>query len=245
MADLTRTNPQDITLTGTDVEQGFVNDDADIKAIYQHLNKLRKGYKGAIAPLSPNVGDKWEDSSTTPSVWKEWDGDSWEPIKINSNQIVGNNRLLVAETIVSSAATSISFTGLDAIAHGGYVLTGHIINTSASTASYSFFMNNDTIQANYQYQYLVGSGASTAAGSANNASLLSAGAGVTANFTLNIDPSSMSKTSIYGSVAATGSIVSAFLEKTAVIANLTQLDIVGSVSNSIGIGSVIRLYRRL
>jgi hypothetical protein len=77
MADLTRTNPQDITLTGTDVEQGFVNDDADIKAIYQHLNKLRKGYKSAVAPLSPNVGDKWEDSSTTPGVLKEWDGDEW------------------------------------------------------------------------------------------------------------------------------------------------------------------------
>jgi hypothetical protein len=106
-------------------------------------------------------------------------------------------------------------------------------------------MNNDTIQANYQYQYLVGSGASPAAGSANNASLLSAGVGVTANFTFNIDPSSTSKTSIYGMVAATGSVVSAFLEKTAVIANLTQLDIVGSVSNSIGIGSTIRLYRRL
>lgn len=78
MADSVRIAPNNISPGGTKKKQGFINDDLDIKNIYTLVNKLRSWYKGTVAPSSPNVGDKWQDTSVTPNVLREWDGDSWE-----------------------------------------------------------------------------------------------------------------------------------------------------------------------
>lgn len=82
MADIVRIAPNNITPGGTKKKQGFINDDLDIKNLCAIATKLRQWQKGTVAPSSPNVGDKWEDSSTTPSVLKEWDGSAWVAVDV-------------------------------------------------------------------------------------------------------------------------------------------------------------------
>jgi hypothetical protein len=83
MADLVRIAPLDISATGDDVEQGFKNDDADIKNLYSLMNKVRGMYYGATAPQNPNLGDKWH-KSTDDKIYR-WDGDSWEPLTFEAD----------------------------------------------------------------------------------------------------------------------------------------------------------------
>lgn len=77
MSDLVRNYPVIFLPLNNNVEQSFGKDDNELKRIYTVLNSLRGWYKSGTPPTSPNTGDKWDDSSTTPSVLKEWNGSAW------------------------------------------------------------------------------------------------------------------------------------------------------------------------
>lgn len=83
MADLVRIASNDISATGDDVEQGFTNDDADIKNLYTISNKLRGLYYGATAPQSPNLGDVWQ-KSTDGKLYR-WNGTDFIEITFPAN----------------------------------------------------------------------------------------------------------------------------------------------------------------
>ena len=80
MSDLIRVAPNDFTSSGDDVEQGFKNDNVDFQNVYEHLTKLRNGYRGVTPPQSPNVGDKWTDISSGEEIEKKWSGTAWESL---------------------------------------------------------------------------------------------------------------------------------------------------------------------
>jgi hypothetical protein len=107
MADLVRIANNDISATGDDVEQGFTNDDADIKNLYSIMNKVRGMYYGSTAPQSPNLGDLWH-KSTDGKIYA-WDGDSFEPLTFEAD----GGHADTADDIVGIDKTKIPLLGED------------------------------------------------------------------------------------------------------------------------------------
>jgi len=130
VADLTRINPQNFVLGGTNVEQALNNDDADIKKMYQDITKIRKRYKGPVPPSSPNVGDEWKDDSVTPSVIKEWNGSIWETFIASPLSKTGDTMTGVLNEALGTAIASASTINLTT-ATGNFL---HITGTTAITA---------------------------------------------------------------------------------------------------------------
>jgi hypothetical protein len=118
MADLTRIATNDISATGDDVETGFTNDDTDIKNLYTIATKQRGSFYGSSPPQSPNVGDKY-DNSTDGKTYR-WDGDSWNEVTYAANgghadtattaDTATNATNHINDTTAAHAAASISAT---------------------------------------------------------------------------------------------------------------------------------------
>ncbi len=162
----------------------------------------------------------------------------------------------VYETTISSAVTTLNISGLAGDTDEIYLLKCKFVNDndSVDTCSYSCFLNNDTTAANYGVQNLVGSGSDALA--ARNTSY-SQGFGLSA---LNTEEVGIAKIIIYaksgyvriGICDRVDGIVGTFISSICIRGyawnntadNITSINLVASLTNGIGVGSKIELYKR-
>jgi hypothetical protein len=142
MSDLTRIATNTIQPnSGTWVRDGFINDNEDIENIYVILNKLRGMYVGTIAPTSPNTGDLWRDSATTPNVIKEWNGSAWEVFNFDATNI--------ADAVNIITAPMANFKNKIINARNIYSQRGSSFALASGSAGYTldrYYVHNDTNQ---------------------------------------------------------------------------------------------------
>jgi hypothetical protein len=154
---------------------------------------------------------------------------------------------LLAEYVVTgSPVTSIGFSGLDINTHKSYRIELEIINPTASGAGVSMFINGDTTSTGYNQVTTYNSGSTVASQATNNALIAGLSASTThltkallslvGGFAHYIADTSRGR----GASMLNYSLVGA---KTNTVSNITELTFTASVTNSIGIGSKVRIYR--
>jgi hypothetical protein len=200
------------------------------------------------APSSPTAGDRWLDTTTGRQYTYFSDGDSSQWVEtgnvINGSQAGQGN--LVQEVVITSAATSYTFGGLDSSVDGWYEL--EIELTGAVAADIQIGINGNTTTTNYWTEYNSSSGTTITSGRANNNNALYHGAnrdmlgklycsklpsgyfGFSSEFTEGINT-----TTPYIQKQGGGS--------TFTISNITSLTLTASATNGIGVGTIMRLYR--
>lgn len=186
------------------------------------------------APATPADGDIWIDKDAFPST---------------------GGSLLVAESIVSgSAATSITFSGLDGVVDGGYRLIGEFVTASSAT-NINAFLNGDTTTTNYQSDWIAWD--TSVSGSTANSPYVGYYAGPSVVCTLDMELYVMPGVNTYFNTVIKSfcNNFSSFATKTAdsriynvvhnsAANNLTTITLTATTSGSFAVGSVFRLYRR-
>lgn len=182
-----------------------------------------------VAPNTPKIGELW----------------------IDSDEQLSYNPLLVAEqTVTGSAVTTMTFTGLDGDAHGGYEVVINLKNATASTSTVACYANNLTTAADYYYVYIQNTTTPAVAASYSNTSYvgaIEASAHLSAYANIMTTQDRFFKIKTFASRALTTSMLNGIIDtaKTVALAeNLTRLDFTSSVASSIAIGSKISIYRR-
>lgn len=123
MSDLVRNYPVIFLPLQNNVEQAFGKDDNELKRIYTLLNSVRGWYYSGTPPTSPNVGDKWHDSST--NIVKQWNGSAWVVFLESISQLTGVLNEALGDNIASAATVNLT------TATGNLV---HITGTTTITA---------------------------------------------------------------------------------------------------------------
>lgn len=158
--------------------------------------------------------------------------------------------LLAEYTVSGAAVTSIQFTGLDINTHKQYLIEFDWYNPTASVADASLFINNNTTATNYYTQVLNINNA-TLTGARNNTNSVGA-MNTTKRGRYEIRLSLVSDgTNAYPALSSHGSYDSGSTQAQTIrtvssitaVANITQIDLTSSIASSIGIGSVVRIYR--
>lgn len=206
---------------------------------------------GNIAISGTNIPYQ-NDAPTSPS-----DGDLW----IDKDAIASSDgSLLVAEIIVGSgtssgttyyvgdgsAVTSVAFSGLDGNAGGGYSLEAIWIN-GVSQGDIQILVNSDSSATGYKYQYFIASGGLTYLGQPDNSSSICAGAVADSPMYANVSINNVGGYFQAFSNVMRKSILTAeygVCKYAATISNITTVTLKATVANSIGIGSIFRLYKR-
>ena len=166
-------------------------------------------------------------------------------------QIGGSYYELIEDITISTATTSVTFDNFTATKEDSLVLVADINNTSGSNASYSLYVNNDTTAINYYEQAMFSTGSVTPSGAiVNNAVVSNIDASdkglCIVDIKLTNDGYFTSKSGNNKNYGTTDVQLNDYVKtKIGTITSITQVDYVASVSNAIGIGSRLRLYRRL
>jgi hypothetical protein len=81
----------DFGATGDTVKQGVDKLEDNIDALITYLNLLKTTFVGSTAPTSPDAGQIWMDTNTTPYTQKYYNGATWVVIGVGlpSNHISG------------------------------------------------------------------------------------------------------------------------------------------------------------
>lgn len=172
--------------------------------------------------------------------------------KIDTPELKAGVDTLVYETTLSTAASSVTISGLDGNTDEVYYLKMMFNNTSDSNTNVKLRINNDSTASRYGRQYLEGqnSTASAARDTADGAYIAYATAG-------NI---SQSENTIYAKTGNERLILSRYsgtINGTTVTqavflgysynetsTNLTSIVLVAGAANALGVGTYIALYRR-
>ena len=155
----------------------------------------------------------------------------------------------IIDLLVATATISVTIDGLDGNAHGGYEFEFSIINSSAGTARYRAYYNNDIVNTNYNIHAIYSTGSAVAATYGNEAYFDTSGVGVGVLIvfvgSITIDPTGyIAASSINHHHGAT--VIETYVhKKIAAVANLTRIDIFANISDGIGINSRFRLWRRI
>jgi len=174
---------------------------------------------------------------------KVYDGSNWQYLG------GGASSLLVAETVVSgSAATSVTFSGLDGNAAGGYVLELSIVGVNnVVDGSVYLHVNGDTTNTHYAGRYAQ-LGASYTSSALAVPTIAQTDDGWYPLYSVNIDRIGGYFTAFSqgGFVSGVTSIISnSYIYKSdASITNITSLTITTAVASNLNIGSTFRLYKR-
>ena len=162
-------------------------------------------------------------------------------------QDAGFSGTLLAEYEVTGAAvTSIDFTGLDINAHKSYRIELDLVSGTGSNGNVSAYINGDTTDANYYFQYVQGDGGSVIA---------ARGAGPKIGYVYGGDVSvivawvQLVDGYMFAETRDTQGAPSALvanirsIRKTATVSNITQITLAGQVTGMLGVGTKISIYR--
>ena len=195
-------------------------------------------------PGAGGIGGLWMTSGPN-KLFINHGGSVWRPVG-------GYSSLVWDKLITGAAVSSVTTDGevsLDGNSHGGYEFEFSIINSSAGTARYRAYYNNDIVNTNYNIHSIYSTGGTAVSTFGNEAYFETSGVGLGVLIvfvgSITIDPSgyvaSQSINHHHGST-----VIETYVhKKIAVVANLTRIDIIGSVDSSIGINSRFRLWRRI
>lgn len=157
--------------------------------------------------------------------------------------ISGSGNFLL-EYIVPSACSSVGFSGLDLSLHKSYSIELLLKNPSGVVGNINMYINGDSVATNYYSIVTNFSGTSTT----NNFPLVSvvdinSESYCLLNFSLISGRLLFNSRFIrrYSDTSAINQACSGF--KRSLITNLTELTFASNVLNSIGVGSIIRIYR--
>lgn len=199
------------------------------------------GVYKSLAACQVNIGGVWK---TVTGVYGNIGG-VWKELYTS---VVANVYELLADTTISTAVTSVDISSLTLGKSDEIILVSDIVNTSASTSTYSLYFNNNTTATNYYAQRLTADNTTVNSARTNNA--------------LMVDQVASGKTLIESAIklansgyivaqhnsaeaySGSGIILNDYYETTTFTAtSITQLTITASVTNAIGIGSRFQLYR--
>jgi hypothetical protein len=178
------------------------------------------------APVTPVAGDLWIDTDEVYSV--------------------GSSSMLIAEQTVSgSAATSIIFSELDGLTHGGYIIEAHALLSNSTELDVSFPSQGTVVARRVTSQ---GSSAGGDAGSG------AASPTLTVNFSggtvwvygfMTILPTA-TNTYTVGQYFQSGATTYGMWEQCVIplSVNITSMTITSTTASGIGVGSTFRVYRR-
>jgi hypothetical protein len=156
------------------------------------------------------------------------------------------SRMLVYETTLAQAATQIDIPGLDGNADGGYEVKVDWVNPTASAVSLKLFANGDMADADYNMVYISGSGSGTTSGGGSKPEIATAVAGGWGEIQASVWTNSLGRLVI----DATGKDSRSYMVlygNTSVgtgFDNINSLTLQASVTNALGIGTRIRVYRK-
>lgn len=160
-------------------------------------------------------------------------------------------RLVAEQTVVGSAATSVTFSNLDGNADYGYTLIGMRYGANGG-AGLKIYFNGDTTDGNYNTQSITNVGDSVLSAYNYSApwvdpnSALSSGNvdQIIANIDRNTRISCISEAhGVTGSTPAHNSSKN-FISHLSNQSNITSITITGAAASDIGVGSNFKLYRR-
>lgn len=171
---------------------------------------------------------------------------AWSPLSGGGGGS-GNFSFVGSSTVVGSAATDITVTGLDLDADGCYFGTYDLDNSAGSTTTPSLFFNADTTSSNYDVQQTAFSGTGTTNVRSNSAAIsgLTSGQAVCAYFYLRKNFDGRPRTLITSTIADNTAIFTFIMShgwRTAGT-NVTSLTFHSSVSNAFSIGSAVRVWK--
>lgn len=154
----------------------------------------------------------------------------------------------VADVTISTATTSVDFTGLNITKDSEYMLVSDINNTSASASTFNLYANSNTTATNYYQQYVSANSTSVTANRANTPEFSQAN---NAQKSLSIATIKLTNngyftfqsnnTLLYSSTVPI--LYNQYGTSTFTATSITQLTVTASVTNAIGIGSRFQLYR--
>lgn len=156
--------------------------------------------------------------------------------------------VLLADYIVSSATTSVDFTGLNIGKEEEVFLVSTILNSSASTSEYYLFVNGNTTTSNYYSQELYANGSAYGANRYNVpriANLVTNGSSLSSyNIKLMDNGYIVWLSAITRSFMTTAvNRVEIPVSSTFTVSVITSLRVTSNQSNAIGIGSRFQLYK--
>ena len=160
----------------------------------------------------------------------------------------------VFSTEIASAVTTVDISGLRGLLYGGYRVEVLVNKLVGGAANFSIYFNQDYTATNYYSQYLQGA-AGAASAARTNTSYIGALAGAgRAVFTVDIFPIKSSASGPYylmafvNEVREQGANVVASvraIDYTVSITDFTDIRVASSVANSFGVGSMVRVFRKL
>lgn len=158
---------------------------------------------------------------------------------------LGFNELVAEYTVTGSAATTITFNGLDINADGGYTIVAAVVSTGTGSGS-GLFVNNDTTLTNYDRRYIDSTSTTLGTGAVDDSYFCglsgSSGAVNYAVYDVCLVNGHMCANGLWQTNNTTIGRMH-FLTHTVSQTNITRIDITATVSPTIGIGSKIQIYR--
>jgi len=153
----------------------------------------------------------------------------------------------ISDTYFSTAATTLTITGLDINTHKCYMMIINLVNDAAVGSAYQLFVEGDTTATNYYSQYIIATGTSLTADRSNDAGIGYTEAGDRLSTILFIfrDPDGYYRVNLLLQ-RYTGSAVCYFdrrICKTAPVTNITRLDLIASQTNGLGVGTRVMLFK--
>jgi hypothetical protein len=153
----------------------------------------------------------------------------------------------IAETTVSAAVTTVSFTNLDINTDKAYIFVIKCYNPTANDTHVKLFINNDTTVTNYYTQRLTGEGTTVSSARVNDswAFIIPPNSSQLIYILIEIDPQGYPKWFTFQTAKNTSSILVNHLAatKTGTVTNITQIDFTGAVNNVIGVNSNFMLFK--
>lgn len=158
----------------------------------------------------------------------------------------------ISDETIATSKTNHDIASLDGNTHGGYRLEMYIVNGTASVVTFSLYFNTNYTATNYDSQYVWGNGTSNTAARSNTAAIATVNASTSSWGVFDINLADHGSNTYYIRTAgletrqASGAIdiVSRGHFFRTSVTNLTDIRINSSVTNGIGAGSVIRLWRK-
>lgn len=161
---------------------------------------------------------------------------------------LGFNELVAEHVVTGSAATAITFDGLDINADGGYTIVAELVSIG-NTSEYNVlcYANNDTTSGNYAWRYIYSSDTSLLTNGGTTVPYFAAMATTSGKVTfLAADASFVNGNFVYNTNEQYSNAEKAqrtFIRHNQSQTNITRLDFASTVALGIGIGSKIKIYR--
>lgn len=160
---------------------------------------------------------------------------------------LGGEPTLLTTLTTTALATTVEFTGLDINTHKKYIISIAYKNGTASAHGLLLYVNGQTVATEYYNQVLQADGSTVAASRNNNAQILAVDASDRSSFILNMEIAEGGFAFIFANGCRNvGSIMYSYSNawsRTVAVTNITSLTLTAGVTDGIGVGTVIKIYR--